>query len=80
MRARITPWADSRSRYYPRLLQAVCAEYTIPRDVPWRSLSARQQDMLLYAKGVTGRVQVRYQNRFGRRRAYQARFEGSSRI
>ena len=72
----ITPWADSRSRYYPRLLQAVCAEYTIPRDVPWRSLSARQQDMLLYAKGVTGRVQVRYQNRFGRRRVYQARFEG----
>ena len=72
----ITPWADSRSRYYPRLLQAVCEEYTIPRDVPWRSLSARQQDMLLYAKGVTSRVQVRYQNRFGRRRVYQARFEG----
>ena len=72
----ITPWADSRSRYYPRLLQAVCEEYTIPRDVPWRSLSARQQDMLLYAKGVTRRVQVRYQNRFGRRRVYQARFEG----
>ena len=72
----ITPWADSRSRYYPRLLQAACEEYTIPRDVPWRSLSARQQDMLLYAKGVTGRVQVRYQNRFGRRRVYQARFEG----
>ena len=72
----ITPWADSRSRYYPRLLQAVCEEYTIPRDVPWRSLSARQQDMLLYARGVTRRVQVRYQNRFGRRRAYQARFEG----
>ena len=72
----ITPWADSRSRYYPRLLQAVCEEYTIPRDVPWRSLSARQQDMLLYAKAVSGRVQVRYQNRFGRRRVYQARFEG----
>ena len=72
----ITPWADSRSRYYPRLLQAVCEEYGIPRDAPWRSLSARQHDMLLYAKGVTGRVQVRYQNRFGRRRVYQARFEG----
>ena len=72
----ITPWADSRSRYYPRLLQAVCEEYGIPRDVPWHSLSRRQQDMLLYAKGVKGRVQVRYQNRFGRRRVYQARFEG----
>ena len=72
----ITPWAENRSRYYPRLLQAVCEEYGIPRDVPWRSLSARQHDMLLYARGVKGRVQVRYQNRFGRRRVYQARFEG----
>jgi len=72
----ITPWTESRSRYYPRLLQAVCEEYGIPRDVPWRQLSPRQHDMLLYAKGVTGRVQVRYQNRFGRRRVYQARYEG----
>ena len=72
----ITPWSESRSRYYPRLLQAVCEEYGIPRDVPWRRLTVRQQDMLLYAKGVKGRVQVRYQNRFGRRRVYQARFEG----
>ena len=72
----ITPWTESRSRYYPRLLQAVCDEYGIPRDVPWRQLSPRQHDMLLYAKGVTGRVQVRYQNRFGRRRVYQARYEG----
>ena len=72
----ITPWSDSRSRYYPRLLQAVCEEYEIPRDVPWRELTARQHDMLLYAKGVKGRVQVRYQNRFGRRRVYQARYEG----
>ena len=72
----ITPWSDSRSRYYPRLLQAVCEEYEIPRDVPWRQLTARQQDMLLYAKGIRGRVQVRYQNRFGRRRVYQARYEG----
>ena len=72
----ITPWADSRSRYYPRLLQAACEEHGIPRDAPWRSLSIRQQDLLLYAKGVKGRVQVRYQNRFGRRRVYQARFEG----
>ena len=72
----ITPWSESRSRYYPRLLQAVCEAYGIPRDVPWRQLSQRQHDMLLYAKGVKGRVQVRYQNRFGRRRVYQARFEG----
>jgi len=72
----ITPWAESRSRYYPRLLQAVCEEYGIPRDVAWRELAPRQRDMLLHARGVVGRVQVRYQNRFGRRRVYQARYEG----
>ena len=72
----ITPWTENRTRYYSRMLQAVCEEYGIPRDVPWRQLSPRQHDMLLYAKGVTGRVQVRYQNRFGRRRVYQARYEG----
>ncbi|MYL04387.1 MAG: excinuclease ABC subunit A, partial [Acidimicrobiaceae bacterium] len=72
----ITPWADSRTRYYSRMLQAVCEEYGIPRDAPWRQLSQRQHDLLLYAKGVKGRVQVRYQNRFGRRRVYQARYEG----
>ena len=72
----ISPWAESRSRYYPRLLQAVCEQYGIPRNLPWHQLTTGQQEMLLYARGVTGRVQVRYQNRFGRRRVYQARFEG----
>ena len=72
----ITPWADSRSRYYPRLVEAVCAEHGIPTDKPWAALTDRQRDLMLYAKGVRGKVQVRYQNRFGRRRTYQARFEG----
>ena len=72
----ITPWADSRSRYYPRLVEAVCAEHGIPTDRPWAALTDRQRDLMLYAKGVRGKVQVRYQNRFGRRRTYQARFEG----
>ena len=72
----ITPWSDSRSRYYPRLVEAVCAEHGIPTDKPWGALTDRQRDLMLYAKGVRGKVQVRYQNRFGRRRTYQARFEG----
>ena len=72
----ITPWSDSRSRYYPRLVEAVCAEHGIPTDKPWGALTDRQRDLMLYAKGIRGKVQVRYQNRFGRRRTYQARFEG----
>ena len=72
----ITPWSDSRSRYYPRLVEAVCTEYDIPTDKPWASLTSRQRDLMLYARGIKGTVLVRYQNRFGRRRSYQARFEG----
>ncbi len=72
----IAPWAASRSRYYPRLVEAICEEYGINQDVPWGSLPARQRDLLLYAKGVKDRVKVRYENRFGRRRVYDARFEG----
>ncbi len=73
----ITPWSESRSRYYPRLLAAVCDKYDIPRNVAWRKLTERQREMLLYAKGVTGRVTVRYRNRYGRSRAYEAGFEGA---
>ncbi|MCY4279694.1 MAG: excinuclease ABC subunit UvrA [Acidimicrobiaceae bacterium] len=72
----IAPWAASRSRYYPRLVQAICEEHGIDQDKPWGSLTESQRDLLLYAKGVKGRVKVRYQNRYGRHRVYEARFEG----
>ncbi len=32
--------------------------------------------MLLYGTGATGRVQVRYKNRYGRQRSYDAKYEG----
>jgi len=73
----IAPWAETRSRYFPRLVAAVCDKYDIDRRAPWSSLTARQQEMMLYAKGVQGRVRVRYTNRYGRGRSYDARFEGA---
>ncbi len=72
----IAPWAESRSRYYPRLVEAVCALYKIPTNKPWSQLTKRHRNMLLYARGVRSRVTVRYQNRYGRRRSYEARYEG----
>ncbi len=73
----IAPWAETRSRYFPRLVAAVCDKYGIDRRAPWSSLTARQQEMMLYAKGVKGRVRVRYTNRYGRGRSYHAKFEGA---
>ena len=72
----ISPWAGGRSRYFSRLVESACDAYDVPQDKAWRSLTNKQRDLLLYAKGVTGRLQVRYKNRYGRSRVYQARYEG----
>ncbi len=71
----IHPWAGGRSRYFGRLVEAVCEEHKIPLDVPWDDLAAKQRKILLDGGGVT-RVTVRYQNRYGRNRTYNATFEG----
>jgi excinuclease ABC subunit A len=72
----ILPWAGGHLQYHQRLLESVCDERDIPLDVAWRKLTAKQQKVLLTGTGV-GKVQVRYKNRYGRTRSYQATFEGA---
>ena len=72
----ISPWAGGRSRYFSRLVESICEEYDIPADKPWDKLPKKQKDLLLYGKGVAGRTEVRYKNRYGRTRTYQAKYEG----
>ena len=42
--------------------------------MPWHRLPAAASKVLLY--GVPGQVHVRYQNRYGRERSYNAKYEG----
>ena len=72
----IAPFSSSRTRYYSRMVEAVCAEKDIPLDVPWEDLPKAQQKILLRG-GMKQRVTVRYKNRFGRQRTYDAKFEGA---
>ena len=72
----ISPWAGGRSRYFSRLVESICEDHAIPVDAPWQTLTTKQQDLLLYGKGVKGRTEVRYKNRYGRTRTYQAKYEG----
>ncbi len=72
----ITPWAAGRTRYYSRMVESVCKAFDIPTDQPWHDLTDKQREILLLAKGVKDRVQVRYKNRYGRTRVYQTKFEG----
>jgi excinuclease ABC subunit A len=71
----IQPWAGGHAQYFHRLLEAVCEEQKIPRDKPWGALTAKQRNVILYGKGV-GRVHVKYKNRYGRVRSYNAQYEG----
>lgn len=71
----ITPWGGGRSRYFKRLVEAVAEDQGIDLDRPWRRLSKKHQVLMLDG-GLDHRVKVRYRNRFGRSRVYQARFEG----
>jgi excinuclease ABC subunit A len=72
----ITPWAGGHMQYFQRLLEAVCDDNGIDMDVPWKDLAAKHQKLLLQGKGA-GKVAVRYKNRYGRTRSYQAAFEGA---
>ena len=72
----LLPWATGHMQYHQRLLESTCEEQGIPFDQPWSSLSTKQQKVLLNGTG-SDRVQVRYRNRYGRVRTYQAAFEGA---
>ncbi len=71
----IHPWASGHATWFHRIVEAVGAEHDIPLDVPWSKLKAAQQKKMLHGTGV-GRVEVRYKNRYGRTRTYQAAYEG----
>ena len=72
----ISPWSGGRSRYFSRLVEAVCEEKSIPLDVAWEDLAKAQRQLLLRG-GMKKRVRVQYKNRFGRSRTYEAKFEGA---
>ena len=71
----IAPWSGGRSQYFSRLVDSVAEELGIAEDTPWEKLTKKQQKSMLYGTGV-GKVTVRYKNRYGRTRTYNANFEG----
>ncbi len=71
----LAPWASGHSQYYERLLESTAEELAVEFDAPWESLPPKAQAVFLQG-GLGRRVQVRYRNRYGRTRSYNARFEG----
>src|SRR5690606_30688714 len=72
----IAPWASGHSQYFHRLLEAVADEIGVDVTTPWRQLPKSAQKVFLHGTGKKDRVEVRYRNRYGRTRSYQAKYEG----
>ncbi|MFN6119224.1 MAG: excinuclease ABC subunit UvrA, partial [Actinomycetes bacterium] len=70
----IAPWRSAHTQYFTRMLEAVADAYEIDLDAPYRSLTAKQQKIVMH--GVSGNLQVKYKNRYGRTRQYNTAYEG----
>jgi excinuclease ABC subunit A len=53
----------------------VAVELDVDPSTPWAKLTGKQQNALLYGKGVD-KVWVKFKNRYGRVRTYHANYEG----
>ena len=73
----IAPWAGRhRMRYYQRLVSAVAETEGIATNVPFSELPEEHRRIILYGAGDASYT-VTYENRFGRKRRYQAGYEGA---
>jgi excinuclease ABC subunit A len=72
----VLPWATGggQSTYYAQLLRGVVEHFDVEPETPWEDLPEQVRDAVL--NGIDERIHVSYQNRYGRRRNYRARFEG----
>ncbi|SDS10847.1 excinuclease ABC subunit A [Friedmanniella luteola] len=71
----IAPWASAHvADYFIRLIESLAQSTGFRTDVPWHRLPAAARKVLLH--GVPGQVHVRYKNRYGRERSYNATYEG----
>jgi excinuclease ABC subunit A len=70
----IEPWASSSSNYYSQLLKAVCDHFKIDINKPFKELSQKEKELILY--GSKERFPFRYTNDMGFTREAHTQFEG----
>jgi excinuclease ABC subunit A len=70
----LAPWASNTLEYWYRVLEAVGEAHGFSLDTPWRKLSKRARDVVLF--GSDEEIYVRYRNRYGRQRSYYTTYEG----
>ncbi|GKS28673.1 excinuclease ABC subunit UvrA [Staphylococcus argenteus] len=71
----IEPWIPTSSDFYPTLLKRVCEVYKINMDKPFKKLTDRQRDVLLYGSGEK-EIEFTFTQRQGGTRKRTMVFEG----
>ncbi|MDQ3964366.1 MAG: excinuclease ABC subunit UvrA [Actinomycetota bacterium] len=71
----IAPWGSRTTQYFDRLLESAAKAFKFRTDVPFRKLSQKAQDIILFGTEDT-EIHIRYRNRFNRIRSYWTTFEG----
>ncbi len=72
----IIPFSSGpQQRYFSQVLAAIADKRGFKTSTPWKSLKAKDKRVLLH--GLDGKVHVSYTNRYGRKRSYNANFEGA---
>ena len=72
----IAMWSSNRMRYYHRLLTGLTKVFGFSMDTPWQNLPDDIREKILYGTGEE-KITVEYVNRFGRKRRWDATFEGA---
>src|SRR5690606_18296457 len=68
-------WNMEDDGWSATVVKSVCDEFGVPFDKPWKDLTRKQQDVVLF--GTKGKkVKVKYINRYNEERVYQASYEG----
>ncbi len=70
----IIPWASSRSRYYPQLLEALAEEYDFSLETPIAELPEEIVEILI--DGSERKLSFPYTNRYGKTRQHETKFKG----
>ncbi|MDR5676031.1 MAG: excinuclease ABC subunit UvrA [Armatimonadota bacterium] len=70
----VVPWAASSAEYYEQLLKSLAQAYGVDWRTPLRQLPRSFLRVLLY--GSDRPIRLRYHNRYGILRSYEAEFEG----
>ncbi|MFN2389858.1 MAG: excinuclease ABC subunit UvrA [Actinomycetota bacterium] len=72
----VAPWSGRSLEYFDRLLDSAAKAFRFRTDVPFKNLSKKAQEIILYGAPDT-EIHVRYRNRYNRIRAYWTVFEGA---